>query len=309
MKKLITTLLLGVCGTSWAVPAVAEVRIGNGGDSLAAQFVETADEMIDLIERALATGHFKLPQEVNFPRLKQKVATAKVFSQDKTFLQNGIEVDALNFPAENKIVFNRERMRHLVFNLKAQRVLVMHEYLWLSGVDDSSYRFSVFLARKLANGGDRGEYWLLKDMAIPGFQNPFLDPILKFDAKLFNSPDQRGGKVTRFFQDGRSMDEDEVDAQRPHCVLDVNTVRPGGNTGTVREVQMKITAANKVGRSAGSEIALTMQRPTLVPYLECRSGNGNRRVTVGDMLDAFGTSVQLEHSGKFCVPCPTCPGQ
>lgn len=309
MKKLIQHLFLGSVAICLSGIAAAEVRIGNGGDALAAQFVETADEMIDLIERSMATNHFKLPKEIDFNRLKEKVATAKVFSEDKVYLQNGSEVDALNFPAENKIIFNRDRLRRLVFNLKGQRTLVMHEYLWLAGTDDSSYKNSVYLSRKLANGGDRGELWLLRDITLPGFQNPFLDPIVEFSAHLFVHPELEGGKVTRHFQRGEVVASHAVDTDMPHCVLDVNTIR-GGNAGSVAAVRIKIVEALPTAENAGwSEVDLKTQRETLVPRFICRSGQSDRRVTVGDMLDSMGSAIQLEHNGKNCPPCPTCPIQ
>jgi hypothetical protein len=66
----------------------------------------------------------------------------------------------------------------------------------------------------------------------------------------------------------------------------------------VKSVRIGISAAQPLAGTNSSRVELKIARPTLVPYLECASGEAGRKVTLGDMLDSFGTAATFSHEGS-----------
>lgn len=127
--------------------AIAGGTVGNGGDGVSAEFVLTAQTAVELIKSSVVNDvkGFKMNAFIG------AVATTKVNSADSLTL-NGNEVDAINYPQEKKLVVNRSRWALLRSEDQTvpRFMLVLHEYLWLSGSDDSSYKISKTLIQRLS---------------------------------------------------------------------------------------------------------------------------------------------------------------
>lgn len=106
---------------------------GNGGDLYAAEFVEAA-------ERVLRFLQYNDAKDVDLKKLAKAIEKTKVESTDEVLRLNGLPKDAINYPAQGRIIFNRKRWTELEPGQKP--VLVLHEYLGLLGVEDASYAFS-----------------------------------------------------------------------------------------------------------------------------------------------------------------------
>lgn len=112
---------------------------GNAGDTYTAEFILTARDLLPRMKL--------LPQSelsgIDMNRLSGAVLNAKVHSEEVLRL-NGYEVDAINYPDRQEILVSRSRWR----NLRAPQetanrlMLVLHEYLFLAGVDDTQFRVS-----------------------------------------------------------------------------------------------------------------------------------------------------------------------
>jgi hypothetical protein len=78
-------------------------------------------------------------------KLKEVVMTTRVQSEENLQLDSR-EVNAINIPAKNLIIVNRTRWPRLKSDEKVQ--LVLHEYLWIAGYDDSSYQLSAAIQQE-----------------------------------------------------------------------------------------------------------------------------------------------------------------
>ncbi len=77
------------------------VTIGNGGDRRALEFVDIAMNVLGVLRNN------PLPQ-VDLERLNKAVMQeAQVESTDEELFLNGMPKDAINYPQEKRIVFNR----------------------------------------------------------------------------------------------------------------------------------------------------------------------------------------------------------
>lgn len=121
-----------------AQPGWAGNELGNGGDAFAQEFIAAG--------RALVEKSRKNPD----PRIGDAEALAAAVEgtavSTKDYLElNGVEVDAVNYPASKRIEVNRRRWQQ--YSAAQKSSLVLHEYLGILGVDDSKYQVSsLFLA-------------------------------------------------------------------------------------------------------------------------------------------------------------------
>lgn len=284
--------------------AYGVARVGNGGDALAAEFVANADEVLQLVTALIEDGNVTLPAGFNFARFRERIQTAVVYTQDKTMSQ-GYEVDALNFPAENRIVVSRGRWRSIAFDLKVVRQLIIHEYLGLAGADDRSYQISSFLIRKIHNGGDRGELWLLKDLGDGRHTNPFYGAWLETRLNLFK-PSRT--PYSLHLQKGRVVSLRNLDRTEPHCEIKVPAFQGSGNPPDSVKVKFDVFSTQEVPGAAGNSVRLDVRKPALVSDFVCTNGEGAvDKATVRDALDALGETFFLNHLGRArlggqCLP-------
>lgn len=129
MKALLTLMSLILATSS----ASATKIVGNGGDVAALEFVAVANEVYEYLVR-------RDVQDIKLPELRRSILQAKVESTDKKLSLDGVPKDAINYPSENRIIFNRIRWNEMS---EAQKpALVLHEYLGLIQVNDASYKYS-----------------------------------------------------------------------------------------------------------------------------------------------------------------------
>lgn len=291
MKKR-TKIKFTLLVSSFFIPqAFAEFRVGNGGDAMAAEFIELADETLQQVEKLLHENDVLLQERTSLEELKRRIATAVVYTKDKTFVDAN-EVDALNFPEENKIVLNRNRWKSLAFSLKGLKTLVLHEYLTMAGADDKSYQVSNFIVRKIFNGGTKGELWHLKDLADRKQSNPFFSAWFEINGSFLR------GQKTRYFQNGLVLSENLVDSSRAHCkmVLTGKSLDASGNNTRIRLPVMSSTSV----KSTASSVEIDLQKPVLISKFVCTSGSGEM-VTVKDLLDSIPPEMSFQHQGKNSI--------
>ena len=301
MKKMsLVVSCLGVLGLLWTVGgfdrALAESRVGNGGDSLAAEFVSFADETLQIVETLAGSDPTSLPKGFDLPAWKKSIQTAKVYTKDVTFVGDE-EVDALNFPDDNKIQVSRKRWKGLGYNLKSTRLLVIHEYLGLSKQRDESYEISTQLVRKIQNGGSQGELWLLKDLDDPRYTNPFYGAF--FETSFDNLRPVAAGAREVIFQGGEKVGG--VDPRLPSCKIVFSTSLPS----SAKTIKLPIMGANELSGVAGGEVSLDLQK-SFVASFTCGAGTGGLKVTVKDALDSLGKNAFLMHFGAAQVGGGSC---
>jgi len=106
---------------------------GNGGDLYAAEFVEAGERVLNLLRNNNS-------KDVDTAALELAVKRTKVESTDKELRLGGLPKDAINYPSQGRIIFNRDRWIKLDAGQKP--VLVLHEYLGILGLEDASYAIS-----------------------------------------------------------------------------------------------------------------------------------------------------------------------
>jgi len=142
MKNFICILLAGVVGASQAQAG----RIGRGwengnaGDAYVSEFILSGRDVLQRLELI-----FEKDKNVfDTTNLRAAIASTEVVSEEHVYL-DGFERDAVNYyPTERLIKLNRSRWRELrrSTETKARLRLVLHEYLWISGVDDTNFKES-----------------------------------------------------------------------------------------------------------------------------------------------------------------------
>jgi hypothetical protein len=136
--KAITTFLISlfISTSVFAGPRI----VGNGGDTFALQFLTYADKVYKYLDNSNISG-------LDVAALGKAIATAKVESTDKKLQLNGIPKDAINYPSERRIVFNRDRWTSFIEDERL--ALVLHEYLGLIGLEDASYTYSKLILKDM----------------------------------------------------------------------------------------------------------------------------------------------------------------
>ncbi len=137
--------------------------IGNGGDTYALQFVTFAQNILLYLQNSNIKG-------LDTEALSQVIEKTHVESTTKELKLNGLEKDAINYPSENRIIFNRTRWTAMVMDERL--ALVLHEYLGLLGVEDASYKYSRLLLKdmttieRIRRGSDSSWYLCQDDYLI-----------------------------------------------------------------------------------------------------------------------------------------------
>jgi hypothetical protein len=136
-----------IFSTQWVLAQMGGVT-GNGGDRRAIEFVVIAEKIAQYVTDAKKT-------EVDIEKFHLAIATTKVESTNKILKLKGIPKDAINYPQEKRIIFNRESWDSSS-DESIRAVLVFHEYLGIMGVDDSSYKYSKKILKDLSFGQASG---------------------------------------------------------------------------------------------------------------------------------------------------------
>ncbi len=130
-KILITLMTILV-----SAPGFAGFDSGNAGDAFSAEFLFSGRDILQRLELIAANGK-PLMETAN---LRKAMETTVVASEERVYL-DGIERDAVNYPSKKLIKISRTRWKDLrqAAETSARLTLVLHEFLWMSGVDDTNF--------------------------------------------------------------------------------------------------------------------------------------------------------------------------
>jgi hypothetical protein len=113
---------------------------GNAGDAFSSEFILSGRDIVQRLELLTKSGK----TIYDTTNLRVALTTTEVVSDEHVFL-NGYERDAVNyFPTQRLIKMGRARWRELrrSTETKARLQLVLHEYLWVSGENDTNFAVS-----------------------------------------------------------------------------------------------------------------------------------------------------------------------
>jgi len=120
--------------------AIAGWENGNAGDSYVSEFILTAKDLAQRFELLPADQL----GEIDLRKLKAAIKSTEVVSEEQVML-NGFERDAVNYwPNESLIRMSRSRWRELrrPTETRARLRIVLHEYIWMTGLEDSKFQHS-----------------------------------------------------------------------------------------------------------------------------------------------------------------------
>lgn len=138
MKNIKLALISILASTTLYTSAHARGTETHGGDQVAREFIALAQNIVRTFPY-LRTDHLTTEQLL---ALESAVKNTRVITKDSVEV-NGFEVDAINIPAEHRIEVNRNRwMARPYLEKNKLQSLVLHEYLWISGVDDTNYIYT-----------------------------------------------------------------------------------------------------------------------------------------------------------------------
>jgi hypothetical protein len=147
MKNLISiSIAMGILLSAFNAVATGWDH-GNAGDAVASEFILTGRDLLQRLE-LLYENNKPLFDTTN---LRTAVMATTVVSEDHIML-DGYERDAVNFyPTQRLIKVSRSRWNDLrrSTETKSRLRLVLHEYLWISGVDDTNFVHSEHLIELL----------------------------------------------------------------------------------------------------------------------------------------------------------------
>jgi len=139
MKNLTLFLLVAVLPTSAFAASFGHDQ-GNGGDGYSLQFVGVGKKIVQYLKYQKT--------DLNIDALQEALDSTRVESTTEFLTLNGLPKDALNYPRQKRIVFNRGRWDAISRDEKP--ALVLHEYLGILGMEDASYKYSKSLIGEFA---------------------------------------------------------------------------------------------------------------------------------------------------------------
>jgi hypothetical protein len=154
MKNLILSAIVALS----ALPlAHAGFDSGNAGDALSAEFIYTGRDVLQRLELSASAGK----PIYDTKQLRTVMEATEVVSKDKVVL-DGKERDAVNYPSRKLIEISRPRWREYrkTSETHARLKIVLHEYLWMTGVDDTNYVKSEPIIRALNVPNYSPSIWL-----------------------------------------------------------------------------------------------------------------------------------------------------
>lgn len=130
--------------------AIGGNGVGNGGDVVALQFIQLARQGVICLETFQQTNPLSAKHSNYLKQIRIAIDTVPVETKEVLRLDDGREVDAINYPEVMKIEVSRSRWHFLQGeNLKTQIMLVFHEYLGVTGFDDHNYQESISLLENI----------------------------------------------------------------------------------------------------------------------------------------------------------------
>lgn len=112
--------------------------VGNGGGATALQFTATARKAV----RLLMAMPLDAETKKQVLAIERAIKTTRVGSA-RIVMLDGLEVDALNQPLKKRIIVSRTGWQRLKTQTAATRIgFALHEYAWVSGLDDGDYSIS-----------------------------------------------------------------------------------------------------------------------------------------------------------------------
>jgi hypothetical protein len=129
---------------------------GNGGDGYAAEFTYTGRMSVEILSKKDLSS---VP-EFDLDKFMAVVTTTKVYTVDNVYI-DGEEVDAVNYPDKKIIEIGRNHWRELRDeSLTAARFrLVIHEYVSIMGLNDSTYQISTKIVDLLSVANFSTDKW------------------------------------------------------------------------------------------------------------------------------------------------------
>jgi hypothetical protein len=141
MKKiLLLTLLVISSSKAWSRSGTT---IGNAGDLLSKEFFFLAREMSNSISNIEFKSYDNtIDEKINslLPSLDLKIG--------KNLQLDSQPVTAINYPKERIIIIDKEKWT-LINKRSDKRQLVLHELLWLIGINDFDYKHSEYIFNKV----------------------------------------------------------------------------------------------------------------------------------------------------------------
>jgi hypothetical protein len=159
----------------------------GGGDRIALDFMQIGFQ----IHAQLSDSYPQNMPAISLAGLLAAVQETRIETTDKPLVLNGIEKDALNFPAEKRIVVNRPRWEGVTeLNLKVG--IVFHEYLGILREKDQNYAISSRFRRVEIISGQSDLDAILQELrAVQQWISAYFGPLRGFtyDLNLAAAPD------------------------------------------------------------------------------------------------------------------------
>lgn len=111
----------------------AGTEVGNPGDAAVFDFIRASREGLELLRQNFSQVPF-----IAIADFENSIRTANISATNNPLLVNGIEVDAINYPSQNIIVFSRPHWNAQV-DRSLKVALAVHEHLGLIKVSDPNY--------------------------------------------------------------------------------------------------------------------------------------------------------------------------
>lgn len=142
MKKIV----LWAVGVLFFQQVHAGNSVGNGGDFVAIEFVKTARQVVSVLkQKQLSRFLTEAVDQIEMHLNSTHVTSVRVLQL------NGKDVDAINYPDENKITVSQVGWYFVKQQEVSARItLVLHEYLGVSRFSDKDYHVSLKLTELVA---------------------------------------------------------------------------------------------------------------------------------------------------------------
>lgn len=164
MSKQMLSLILALFAASPLNSfAVMGAGSGGGGDAYSQEFAKIGLDLETWVASQRNNSDF--PSRITPEKFKAAVETTRVESTDDELTLNNVPKDAINYPDEGRIIFNRGRWSKLQ-TYREKAALVFHEYLGIMRVDDKSYQMSSWILGLAGMEVDEIDFDLIKNANV-----------------------------------------------------------------------------------------------------------------------------------------------